>query len=392
MKKFLHIQFTGPYTRGMSYQENILPRYQVDDCTQVLFWAPCYAWVDGQIRAVSEEDDILADGVHLIRFPFVRIGNAFLTRKLRYVKNVYPMLEELKPDYIMLHGFQTQSALAITRYVKDHPDVRLVVDSHTDQYNSGRTFLSKYLLHRVYYRFLAKKVARYATKIFYLTEEILDYLFKGYDLARYKEKMAFLPLGGIVYPEEIYCQKRTAKRLELGVEEEDVLIVHSGKMSQKKRTKELLEAVLQISSKRIRVALIGEASEDVQKEIDTIIQNDNRILFLGWKRGDELLEYLCAADIYAQPGTQSATMQNAVCCRCAMILYPYKSHKSLLGDSALYAKSVEEIRDALSMLLVPEVLRKYQKYSRMVGEQLLDYRRLAKIAALEEPNFKLSEA
>ena len=74
-----------------------------------------------------------------------------------------------------------------------------------------------------------------------------------------------------------------------------------------------------------------------------LICRSESIMYLGWKSSEELHEYLAACDIYMQPGGQSVTMQNALCCGAALAVYPHKSHKFLLGDSVFYIKDVDDM-------------------------------------------------
>ena len=42
---------------------------------------------------------------------------------------------------------------------------------------------------------------------------------------------------------------------------------------------------------------------------------------------EELNDLLCGTDVYLQPGTQSVTMQNSLCARCAVVIDDVPSHR-----------------------------------------------------------------
>lgn len=99
-----------------------------------------------------------------------------------------------------------------------------------------------------------------------------------------------------------------------------ILFVQSGKMDATKKILQSLHAFAKLDNPNIRLVLAGHLHDDVAGEVGAIIAQDARIAFVGWKTTDELRALLCAADVYLQPGTQSATMQMSLCCRCAVIL------------------------------------------------------------------------
>ena len=90
------------------------------------------------------------------------------------------------------------------------------------------------------------------------------------------------------------------------------------------------------------------------------------------------MDYLCAADVYAQPGTQSATLQNAICARCAIMVYPYSSHRTMMQGNGYYIENERQIQDALADVAChPEKLEQMKLNSLKVGKELLEYKRQA---------------
>lgn len=374
--KIIHVDFVGPYTEGMSYQENILPACQVRKENEVLFFAPCIKWENAKIVKTEQVEKIMENGVKLVRFPYVNLPINILTRAFRPVKGIYRRLCEEKPDVIMLHGAQTFVTMAVCKYKKKYPQVRVVVDDHSDYNNSATNFFTRYLLHRTIYRCLAKMVENVADIYYYITPETKNFLMKEYGIS--KEKLRLLPLGGICFSDEIYNEKRSRKREELGLSEDRVLVIHSGKLGPGKKTRELIEGFSKLEYKNITLAIIGQAEGEIQSYIESVVRSDARITFLGWKSGSELQEYLCAADIYAQPGTQSATLQNAICCRCAVMVHPYPSHEILVKGNGCYVSDADEITEALKKMVSGEVLKEMSGASQQLGQELLDYNMLAK--------------
>ena len=119
-------------------------------------------------------------------------------------------------------------------------------------------------------------------------------------------------------------------------------------------------------------------TDEIREEVEPLLKSDSRVSFAGWKTADELLEYLCAADFYVQPGGQSVTMQNAICCGCAMVLYPHKSHKPYLQGNGYYIKTVDDMVNVFQKVADnPDVLQTMSSNSMVIARELLDYKKLA---------------
>ena len=228
----------------------------------------------------------------------------------------------------------------------------------------------------MYYNYIINKALPYVDKVLCVSYECYDFLKQLYNVP--DEIMELYPLGGILFEESVRQEKRGRIRKELMLKEDDILIVHSGKMDKLKRTEDLLKAFIQVPDDRLKLILIGSMEADVKKNTDKLIVSDKRIKFLGWKSGDELMEYLCACDLYAQPGSQSATMQNALCCGSAAMLYSHKNYKHLLNDSVFFINTIEDIKNVLEEISKNrESLENKRAQTNKIAREILDYKKLA---------------
>lgn len=373
----VHIMLAGPYTEGMAYQDNILPACQKKLGNKVTFIASCYKFENGKEIKTLPCNYEMEDGVRLIRIPFKKkFGGELIEKKIRSAEGLEELLKKIRPDGIMLHDPQTQSVNAICKYIKMNPNVKFVIDSHADQHNSGKNVLSKYLLHRGYYKHYVKRASKLASHIYGVSYECMQFYVDNYGVKM--ERMEYLPLGGVIMNDDQYFLERKKVRSEYGIEENDILIVHSGKMTREKRTTELLDAFAKIKGNKVHLVIIGVGDEFVESKIKDTVKSDLRVKYLGWKSGYDLNRYLCGADIYVQPGTQSSTMQSAACARCALILYPYASHKYLMGDAALYAEDTETIRTCIEQLTTnPDFLNKKKEAVYKIASERLNYMKQA---------------
>lgn len=391
-KKIVHIDFSGPWTENMTYQENLLPDAMAVDGNEVFLLVPCYEWRDGKISKTRVEEKRLDSGVELRRYEFSSFGcrGDFLARKLRYVPKFDNVLEELNPDIIMLHCPQTLVGISVCKYIKKHKDKCLVVDTHSDYFNSATNFVSKYFLHRVLYKYIARKLEKYTKYIYYLTSETKRFYMTEYGVKG--NKLKYLPLGGKLLPELEYVKYRQEIRTKLGMGDGEVLFLHSGKIDKKKKTDQLVNAFYRAENRNGRLVILGTCDEDMQPVMTDLLSRNNskgRVEYLGWQSGDVLLKYLCAADVYCQPGSQSATFQNAICCKCAVISYPHEAYKECYVEgNGMWAKDEDEIVDAINFVLShPKELQDMRDCSAKIAREKLDYAsqgRMILVDCLEE--------
>ena len=375
--KIVFIGLASTFTPDLNYQDNVLCGVTVADGHQVTYISNPEKFVDGVIVPTGYEDTILPDGLRLIRLPYCKVGPNLLTVKFRKFRGVYEILQQTRPDVIFCHNTQYWSILDVIRYKKVHTQVKLYADTHTDANNSGTNWVSLHILHRIYYRYLTQRLLPYLDKYFYLSEEGRQFSMQNYGVL--ESLMEFYPLGGTIFSPEDHAEKRERRREELGIGEGDILFVHSGKLDALKRTEELLRAFAEVPDQRFHLAILGSITEDMKPRLLPLLEADSRVRYLGWKTADELLEHLCACDVYCQPGSQSATMQNAVCSGCAIMLYPHSSYvKDFDYGNIIWTRDQAEIELAFRSIADESIaLDKLKENSMRCARELLDYRALA---------------
>jgi len=362
---------------NVAYQENMLPKQNKLDGHDVIIIASTEIYNKFNkvvyTKPIKYQNEF---GISVIRVPYAKNIPHVIARKARAYSNVYNLIEDFAPDIILNHGVQAYELLTLSRYKRKYPKVKIYLDSHSDIHNTAKGFLSKYILHKIFYKRVLHKILNDVEKIFYISYECKDFLEFMYDVPN--NIMEFYPLGGEIFPRDVRISKRIAKRNELELDDNKILMVHSGRMRIAKRTLELLDAFAKTSNNQFVLLLIGGTTEEISVDFEKYCSNDSRIRYIGWKNGEEVFDYLCAADIYLQPGSQSATMQNAICCGCPIMLYPHKSHQPYLNKNGFYVETVEDMKAVFDTISAnPEVLRNMRSKSLEIAHELLDYKKLA---------------
>ena len=375
--KIVHCCLSNFYIDGFSYQENELVAQNVKDGHAVTVIASTETYgSDMQLAYVKPGEYLGTDGARVIRLPYRRFLPHVVMRKLRIHPMVLNLLIVLQPDVILFHGTCGWELNTVARYKKLNPDVRLYVDSHEDFQNSARNLVSKWLLHYGYYRIVLRKNLKWIEKILCVNMSAISFVNEFYGIPI--EKIEFFPLGGIVFNDREYSEVRARSRECNDFSADQIVFVQSGKMDRTKKLIESLEAFSKIEDPRFRFVIIGYLLDDIAEEVLALVRKDGRIRFLGWKMAADLRDLLCAADIYVQPGTQSATMQMSLCCQCAVILDDVPSHRPFINDNGwlvghdLYLdeafRSASESADRLPLM---------SRNSAAVASRLLDYKLLA---------------
>jgi len=374
--KILHICLAAHYTEGMAYQDNQLPDQNAKDGHEVVVVSDCFKYDGSRLIEVQEEDKVLPSGVRLIRLQYDRVINKYISSKVRKVKKLKCIISNEKPQVIVFHGVAGWEMLTSAKYKENHANVKLYIDSHEDFHNSGRFWVSRLIQYRLFNRLIVNRIKRNVDKFLYITYESKNFLSHMYGLR--EDEMEFYPLGGFIVDRYVKTQCASSIRARHNFLDSDILIIHTGKLDEPKKTRELILAFMKVESQRLKLLIIGSIPKEREQILFPLIERDKRILFLGWKRGEELREYLAGADLYFQPGTQSATMQNAVCSGTPVALYPYPSHTFYQQDNVFYVKDIADYIGVFERILQDDtLLPKMSEASYKIAFEQLDYKVLA---------------
>jgi 1,2-diacylglycerol 3-alpha-glucosyltransferase len=373
--KIAHLCLSCFYNDGRAYQENELVRQHVLDGHDVLVVASTERIdPDGRLSYSAPGDYQGADGARVIRLPY-RLGPAKLARKLRAHPGVYRHLEEFRPDAILFHGTCGWEVATAARYARDNPGVLFYIDSHEDWNNSAHGFVSREILHKLYYRFCLARAAATAKKILCISTETIDFVEEVYRVPR--SRLEFFPLGGQLVREPDYTAKRREARMQLGVTDDTIVFLQSGKQTRRKKLIESLEAFKAAAPAHARLLVVGNLDDEIKERALALFAADPRTTFLGWKSADELTGLLCAADVYLQPGTQSVTMQHSLCCHCAVILDDAPSHRVYMDGNGWLINGGTSLEAAIAGTATAD-LQRMRDQSFAVARAMLDYGTLSK--------------
>jgi 1,2-diacylglycerol 3-alpha-glucosyltransferase len=375
--RIAHLCLSCFYIDGFSYQENELVSQNVIDGHEVLVVASTETYdTNGKLVYLEPKEYLGTDGAKVIRIEYSKFVPKIFSKKIRKHPRILEILEQFQPNVILFHGICGFELLTVAKYKRLHPEVRFYADSHEDYNNSAKTLISKYVLHLGFYRPIVRYILSSIDKFFCVSLETIDFATELYGLPM--SVIEFFPLGGVVLNDEEYDRYRGNIRRSLKISADEIVFVQTGKIDKSKKLLEALRAFQNLKDPKIRYLIAGYLHNDISAEVADIIKCDQRIQFVGWQSPEDLRALLCSADIYVQPGTQSATMQMSLCCRCAVVLADVPSHKPYIcGNGWLVGENqcIEEIFS--DVLNKKECIREMRGRSLNIAKQILDYKKLA---------------
>lgn len=314
--RVLHCCLAAFYIDNYGYQENILPRMHKLQGHEVLIVASTETYVDKvHLGYVAPNNYINEDGIPVHRIPYNSCLPHKIAIKLRYYVGLYEEISRFKPDFIFLHDVQFLSIKDIVRYIKEHPEVKVNADCHSDFRNSARNLLSRYVLHGILYKHCVKQIMPYVGHFYGTLPARVDFLMDMYGTP--DERTDLLVMGAddqyVQLAKELH--KRDTIRKQYGIEDDVFLIVAGGKFDSWKRwILNVMDAVIAVSQeKKVKLLVFGSVmeGEGFKEEFDK--RCDGQIVqYVGWIKGNESYNYFEASDLVIFAGLHSVLWEQAV--------------------------------------------------------------------------------
>lgn len=350
MAKILHIMLDCFYKNGYGYQENLLPakHRQLGYDVEIISY-----YQDGD-EAEKEKGSapvsyINPDGipVHILeRSNSVRRHIPFVVGWTYITKGLDRKLIEVAPDIIFMHGICRIDNFSVIKYCKQHPNVVLFADNHSDYYNTPvDSFREKSFRYGVG-RFIGALLNKYAKRVWGVTPWRVKYQEDVYGIN--SEKSSLLVMGGdeskIKWNDKDSIRKSI--RSSLNIPQTSFVIITGGKIDKTKNIHHLLNAVARNPHEDIHVILFGRFERDMEEYARTL--SDARIHNVGWITPTEANDYYLASDLACFPGTHSVLWEQACACGVPAIFKDWDggfAHVDVGGNCILLKDVTEDTLD-----------------------------------------------
>jgi len=309
--KILHLMLACFYIDNYTYQENLLPKYHKKMGHDVKIVASMISF-DDKGRAKEYEGVMAYTNENDIPVQRLKYRNPIKVFKLlRSYKGITEEIDSFSPDLIFIHGCQFVDAGVIKKYAKNHRNIKIVVDNHADFNNSAKNWVSLNVFHKIIWRYCASLLEPYTSKFYGVLPARVDFLKDIYNLP--PEKCELLVLGAD--DEEVIRAStptiRNKKRSEYGLTQTQVCILAGGKIDHNKpQIINLMKAVNILSSDNIILLVFGSVTPELECQFNNEISD--HVVYIGWKKAEEIYDCFAMADIIAFPGLHSVLWEQAV--------------------------------------------------------------------------------
>ncbi|MGL3820770.1 glycosyltransferase family 4 protein [Sphingopyxis sp. R3-92] len=350
--RIAHICLAAFYIDGFGYQENILPRIHRKMGHDVMIVASTETYLERtQLGYVEPTSYINEDGVPVHRLPYASWVPKCLQAKVRAYEGVEKLLEEFKPDLIFVHDVQFWDFLTIRSYVLRRP-TPVYADCHTDYVNSARGFVSRHLLHGLFYRAIVKRVSPIVQRFLPTLPVRGDFLHEVYGVDR--AKMELLPFGADDTQTAGLdrSQVRREARAGWGIPDDALLFVTGGKLDLRKNIHTLIDRFSRAKRRgeigNAHLIVFGQATPEVQVELDGIDIHED-VHMLGWTPANEIYRIFWAGDFALFPGTHSVLWEEAIGQGLGTVFHHWRGmdHLDIGGNTRIIHDASPETLDRL---------------------------------------------
>lgn len=375
----LHICLGGYYTDNWSYQDNLLPKELQSKGVENIIITTTSSF-DGKYKGVKKTISYFLDGIKVIRIPATK--NRF--RNFFYSYNIFKLICKEKPDCIFVHGVQVCSGVYAVKYKKKvNKDCVLLSDNHAIFVNSP---IKQDFIHKFLYSIRNKKIRRCCREydaIWGVTPECIDYFERVFNIS--SKGIELLPLGHSVSQNDLKDASsiKSQLRSKHNIPSDSVVLITGGKISDEKKTIELITAFKMIKRENVYLFVFGRVEtsdyeDSLLKEIGDLL--NKRVFMLGELSVDDYTKYYLSSDMAVFPGGQSVLWQQAIGCGLPLILDKQQNVDYLdVGGNVCFANdsNPQSILNAINLCLNENHFKEMAMVARTKGYDFFSYSRIA---------------
>ncbi len=360
--KVINLHLTGSYTEGYSYHENLLTKYHRSLGHETyLITTPMTIDKDGNRVPIENMESYTNDnGVRIIRLPYLFRNK--IAKKLKWYKNLYKTLCDIKPDIIYMHNCQSLDSRTVAKYLKKHPNVVAYADNHSDFSNSARGWFSKNVLHKILWRYIATKVEPYITKFYGVLPARVDFLKDLYKLPAEKCELLVMGADDQLVEANMKPEIKAETREKYGIAPDDFLLVFGGKIDLfKQQILLLIDAVNEIENPKLKLIVFGPVVNEMREALESRVSD--KVQYIGWVKSEDSYPLFAACDLAVFPGRHSVFWEQVAGQGIPLLVKHWQgtTHIDVGGNvKFLYDDSKDEIKSAIL-----EIMDNPQLYAEM---------------------------
>ncbi|HJO02076.1 MAG: glycosyltransferase family 4 protein [Candidatus Woesearchaeota archaeon] len=294
----------------------------------------------------------VVDGIKVYRLKHLFEYSDFIL-----VKGLKQILIEIKPDIVFAHESR-QGLPALAAYYKNKIGYKLVVDQH-DFYHKIPNYpwwkkllrFSDYFLFR---KFIVNYSLKRADKIVAVTQQTKDFLVKIQKIN--PKNVSLISLGVDIDFFKFDNKSRAGIRKRFKMKNSDIVLIFSGTIVRRKGIELLLEALSEMKNKNLKLMIVGGGDVDYMSDLKALTKKlniENKTIFTGFVKKDNVKDYFSAADIGIWPGNNSVSIMEAMACKLPIVMVDLQlGHLVNYNNGLKFPQhSKEKLKQALEKLI-----------------------------------------
>lgn len=379
--KILHLCLAGIVTDGWNYQDNLITKYQVKEGHDVTIITS--KWIrntEGGIEYFDHERYLNTDGVKMIRLDIK--NNMSVYSKFKRFCGLKDVLENNKMDVLFIHNATFVDVSVVVRFLKQHRDVKVFVDCHTDFSNSAKNFMSRCVLHKIIWRHYIQKLEPFTSKFYGVLPARVDFLKEIYCTPPDKTELLVMGADDERVEEAVTKSLGMKIRSKYGINENEFLIVTGGKIDKYKSETLVLMKSLYSLDVGVKLIVFGSIDNSLLDEFNSLV-DDSKVKYAGWVDARDSYAYFQAADLVVFPGRHSVFWEQVVGQGIPMVCKYWEGTTHIdIGGNVIFLKTndINEMTDVLNQL----TKKNSHKYNMMkisaqgLGKEKFSYKMIAR--------------
>lgn len=313
--KIIHV--INYFQPKLGYQETFLPREQIkmghdvavitsDRYYPFAHFKESYGALLGNRKCKAgyrEEEGI----------PTYRLQSFFEIKYRVWLQGLEKLIVKLKPDLVISHGLLS-SSFRIARLRAKGYKFKLIVDDHmleivTRQDAIGRLYYNRRKVG------IQKVLVPWVDKFVGVTQETCQMLAGRNGIP--KEKIEYIPLGSDTELFKFNEGERKETRAKLGISDNDILLLYTGKINRNKGVDVLVKAFDLLSIDRmLYLLLVGNGAPEFKNALINTVKEKKKanIVFQPFVPTTDLPKFYNAADICVWAKESSTSILDAMAC------------------------------------------------------------------------------